>query len=93
MYAIISTNNYQFITIGASNGIGIETARALALRGVHIVMGVRNVSAGNKVKEQILAEAPNATIDVMEIDLNSLASVSKFASEYNSSGLPLNILM
>ncbi|KAL8101881.1 hypothetical protein AgCh_033688 [Apium graveolens] len=81
------------IVTGASNGIGIETARALALRGVHIVMGVRNVNAGNKVKEQILAEAPDAKIDVMEVDLNSLASVSKFASEYNSSGLPLNILI
>ncbi|KAK1372299.1 short-chain dehydrogenase TIC 32, chloroplastic-like [Heracleum sosnowskyi] len=62
------------IVTGTSNGIGIETARALALRGVHIVMGVRNVNAGNKVKEQILAEAPDAKIDVIEIDLNSLAS-------------------
>ncbi|KAL1825133.1 hypothetical protein ACET3Z_011911 [Daucus carota] len=81
------------IVTGASNGIGIETARVLALRGVHVIMGVRNVKAGNKVREDILKNIPNAKIDVMEIDLNSMASIRKFASEYISSGLPLNILV
>ncbi|KAH7840925.1 hypothetical protein Vadar_023394 [Vaccinium darrowii] len=32
-------------------------------------------------------------IDVMELDLSSMASVRKFASEYKSSGLPLNLLI
>lgn len=81
------------IVTGASNGIGIETARVLALRGVHVIMGVRNVKAGNKVREDILKNIPNAKIDVMEIDLNSMASIRKFANEYISSGLPLNILV
>lgn len=81
------------IVTGASSGIGVETARVLALRGVHVVMAVRNTEAGKKVKETILEEIPNAQIDVMEIDLSSMASVRKFASEYISSGLPLNILI
>ena len=78
---------------GASSGIGIETARVLALRGVHVVMAVRNTDSGKKVKDEILKEVPNAKIDVMELDLSSLASVKKFASDYNSSALPLNLLM
>lgn len=78
---------------GASSGIGVETTRVLALRGVHVVMAVRNVDAGRNVKEAILKELPGATIDVMELDLSSLASVRKFASEYQSSSLPLNLLM
>ncbi|CAL5028377.1 unnamed protein product [Urochloa decumbens] len=32
------------IVTGASHGIGAETCRVLALRGVHVVMGVRNLS-------------------------------------------------
>jgi WW domain-containing oxidoreductase len=56
-------------------------------------MVVRNMEAGTNVKEAILKQIPDAKIDVMELDLNSLASVRKFAAEYNSKGLPLNILM
>ena len=82
---------HQFIS-GASSGIGVETTRVLALRGVHVVMAVRNVDAGRNAKETILKEIPGAKIDVMELDLSSMASVRKFASEYQSS-LPLNLLM
>ncbi|KAH9602650.1 hypothetical protein KSS87_005135 [Heliosperma pusillum] len=81
------------LVTGASSGIGVETTRTLAMRGVHVVMAVRNVSAGTMVKEKILEEIPAAKIDVMELDLSSLASVEKFASEYKSLSLPLNLLI
>ncbi|KAL6280411.1 hypothetical protein ACE6H2_017292 [Prunus campanulata] len=81
------------IVTGASSGIGVETARVLALRGVHVVMAVRNTDAGANVKEVILKEIPNAKIDVRELDLSSFTSVRKFAADYHSSGLPLNILI
>ena len=71
----------------------METTRVLALRGVHVIMAVRNADAGRDVKESILKEVPTAKIDVMELDLSSLASVRKFASDYKLSGHPLNILM
>ncbi|XP_065862939.1 short-chain dehydrogenase TIC 32, chloroplastic-like [Euphorbia lathyris] len=81
------------IVTGASSGIGAETARVLALRGVYVIMAVRNVEAGTKIKETILKENPSAKVEVMQIDLSSMASVRKFASEYISSGRPLNILI
>uniref|UniRef100_A0A5B6Z121 Short-chain dehydrogenase TIC 32 n=1 Tax=Davidia involucrata TaxID=16924 RepID=A0A5B6Z121_DAVIN len=81
------------IVTGASSGIGTETTRVLALHGVRVVMAVRNTDTGRKAKEAILKEIPNAKIDVMELDLSSMASVRRFASEYNSSGLPLNLLI
>ncbi|KAG8659166.1 short-chain dehydrogenase TIC 32, chloroplastic isoform X2 [Manihot esculenta] len=81
------------IITGASSGIGMETARVLALRGVHTIMAIRNLEAGKNVKEAILKEIPTAKIDVMQLDLSSMTSVRKFASEYISSGLPLNILI
>ncbi|KAA8539935.1 hypothetical protein F0562_026627 [Nyssa sinensis] len=81
------------VIAGASSGIGTETARILALRGVHVVMGVRDMSAGRKVKEAIIQEIPTAKIDSMELDLSSTASVKNFALEFNSTGLPLNLLI
>ena len=79
--------------LGATSGLGLETTRVLALRSVHVVMAVRSVDSGKNVKETILKEIPSAKIDVMELDLSSMASVRKFAADFNSSGLPLNILM
>ncbi|XP_068307443.1 short-chain dehydrogenase TIC 32, chloroplastic-like [Pyrus communis] len=80
------------IVTGASSGIGVKTSCVLALCRVHVVMAVRNMEAGSNIKEAILKEVPNAKIGVMELDLSSLASVRKFATDYTSSGLPLNIL-
>lgn len=39
--------------------MGTETAKVLALRGVHIVMVVSNISVGREVKEVILKTNPN----------------------------------
>lgn len=63
------------------------------MRGVHVIMAVRNESAGNEVKNSILEKHPNAKIDVMKLDLSSLASVREFASDFIARGLPLHILM
>ncbi|XP_024934976.1 short-chain dehydrogenase TIC 32, chloroplastic isoform X2 [Ziziphus jujuba] len=81
------------VTAGASSGIGMETARVLALRGVHVVMGVRNMEGGREVQATIVKENPAAKINAMELDLSSMVSVRKFAADYNSLRLPLNILI
>ncbi|KAD4384683.1 hypothetical protein E3N88_24851 [Mikania micrantha] len=77
----------------ATSGIGVETTRVLALRGVHVIMAGRNIEKGIKVKESILEETPDAKVDVMELDLSSMDSVRNFAAKYISSGLPLHILI
>ncbi|KAJ0715103.1 putative very-long-chain 3-oxoacyl-CoA reductase [Helianthus annuus] len=78
---------------GATSGIGSETARVLALRGVHVIMAVRNTEKATQVKETILEDIPNAKVDIMELDLSSMASVRDFAAKYQSSGLPLHVLI
>ncbi|KAL5733088.1 hypothetical protein ACOSP7_032424 [Xanthoceras sorbifolium] len=45
---------FGYLIARGSSGIGIETVRALALRGVHVIMAVRNMVDDNKVKEEIL---------------------------------------
>ncbi|XP_048426958.1 short-chain dehydrogenase TIC 32, chloroplastic isoform X2 [Pyrus x bretschneideri] len=89
----IDATGLTAIVTGASSGIGTETARVLALRGAHVVMAVRNVAAGKDVREAIVKQIPTAKVDTMEMDLTSLSSVRKFASDFKSSGLPLNILI
>ncbi|KAK7270869.1 hypothetical protein RJT34_26360 [Clitoria ternatea] len=89
----IDATGLTAIITGASSGIGAETTRVLASRGVHVIMGMRNLSAAQDVKEAILKQNPTAKVDAIQLDLSSMASVRKFASEFISSGLPLNILI
>ncbi|XP_039156671.1 short-chain dehydrogenase TIC 32, chloroplastic isoform X2 [Eucalyptus grandis] len=56
-------------------------------------MAVRNMAAGRDVREEIVKEIPSAKVDAMELDLSSMVSVRKFASNFNSSGHALNILI
>ncbi|XP_028206509.1 short-chain dehydrogenase TIC 32, chloroplastic-like [Glycine soja] len=79
--------------VTASSGLGAETARVLALRDVHVIMGVIDMIGAKTVKEAILKEVPTAKVDVMELDLSSMTSIRNFASKFNSYGLSLNILI
>lgn len=89
----IDASNLTAIITGASSGVGAETARVLAKRGAEVVMAVRTISSGEKVKESILKETGNARIHVLQLDLSSMASVRKFASDFKTLNLPLNILI
>jgi NAD(P)-dependent dehydrogenase (short-subunit alcohol dehydrogenase family) len=66
------------IVTGASDGIGLETARALAAAGARVVYAVRNPGKGRKAA----SAAPGQT-EVRELDLASLDSVRRFAREWD----------
>ncbi|KAI9108881.1 hypothetical protein K1719_020186 [Acacia pycnantha] len=78
---------------GGTSGIGAETARVLAKRGVRVVIGARDLKKAREVRHNIQKETPKAEIIVLEIDLSSFASVQRFCSEFLALQLPLNILI
>ncbi|KAL3628876.1 hypothetical protein CASFOL_027922 [Castilleja foliolosa] len=81
------------IVTGATSGIGAETARVLAKKGVRIVIAARDLAKAEKVKENIKKESPKAEIIILEIDLSSFDSIQRFCSEFLSLGLTLHILI
>ncbi|KAJ7537596.1 hypothetical protein O6H91_11G012900 [Diphasiastrum complanatum] len=89
----ISLHSRTAIITGANGGLGFETARVLASRGAHVIMACRNMKAAEDAKHLILKENPAAQLDTLHLDLGSLASVKKFANQFLSLRLPLNILM
>ncbi|KAF3786711.1 Short-chain dehydrogenase [Nymphaea thermarum] len=86
-------NQLTAIITGATSGIGAETARVLAKRGLRIVIPARNVKSASEMKARIQKENPEVEIIVMELDLGSFASIRRFCAAFLSSGLPLNILI
>jgi NAD(P)-dependent dehydrogenase (short-subunit alcohol dehydrogenase family) len=64
---------------GASRGIGLETGRKLAKRGVHVVLGVRDEAKGRELLATLQAEGIN--VDMITLDV-VVASDRKKAFEY-----------
>lgn len=92
-FPLPSDHHLTAIITGATSGIGAETARVLAKRGVRIIIPARNLKKAAIVKDNIQKECPDSDITVLEIDLSSFASVKRFCSQFLSLGLPLHILI
>lgn len=64
----------RIVVTGATNGVGLGTARALAEAGAHVILAVRNTELG----EQRAAEMGGST-SVARVDLADQSSVRAFA--------------
>ncbi|CAP32504.1 Protein CBG13763 [Caenorhabditis briggsae] len=78
---------------GTTSGIGVDTARDLVLKGAHIVMLNRNSEESEKQKKRFIEQKPNAQIDIVKCDLNSLDSVRKAGEVYLEKKWPLHGLI
>lgn len=67
------------VITGANTGIGFETAKALAAKGAHVVLGVRNTDKGGQAAAQIAGD-----VAVQELDLTSLDSIRSAADALKS---------
>jgi NAD(P)-dependent dehydrogenase (short-subunit alcohol dehydrogenase family) len=81
------------IVTGASSGLGIETARALAGAGARVILPVRSPAKGEEAAADIRATTGNDAVEVAHMDLADWKSVRLFAAAFLKSGAALNILI
>lgn len=86
----VDLSGRRAVVTGASSGIGIETARALARAGAEVTLAVRRRDAGDSAANTIRTSLPFARIDVAVLDLEDLGSVNRFGAEWSG---PLHILV
>jgi NAD(P)-dependent dehydrogenase (short-subunit alcohol dehydrogenase family) len=77
------------IVTGASSGLGIEIARGLLERGLEVVLAVRDVDKGERVRASFGALAARAR--VVQLDVGEVTSVEAFASRFE--GARLDVLV
>ncbi|KAL3441991.1 hypothetical protein BJX65DRAFT_299362 [Aspergillus insuetus] len=75
---------------GASAGLGVETAKALFETGATLYLTARDI---NKAKSALGSLAESKRVHLLELDLNSLASVRCCAAEFKKKSRTLNILI
>ena len=79
------------VITGASSGVGLYGALALAKRGWHVVMGCRDLDKAQKAAETV--GIPQGSYTLIHIDLGSLDSVRRFVDNFRARGLSLDALV
>jgi protochlorophyllide reductase len=79
------------VITGASSGVGLYAAKALAKRGWHVVMACRDVAKAQQAAQSV-GMAPDS-YTIMHIDLGSLDSVHQFVNTFHASGKSLDALV
>jgi NAD(P)-dependent dehydrogenase (short-subunit alcohol dehydrogenase family) len=77
----------RILVTGASAGLGIETARALTAHGAKVVGAARDLEKARRVTAHIPG------VELIELDLASLASVRNAADALNAAGEPFDVVI
>jgi NAD(P)-dependent dehydrogenase (short-subunit alcohol dehydrogenase family) len=86
----IDMTGRRAVVTGASSGIGVETARALAATGAEVTLAVRDPEAGERAAQDIAATTGGAAPHVAPLDLTDPASIAAFTASWDG---PLHILV
>lgn len=81
------------VVTGANGGLGLATAKALAGAGAHVVMAARNQAKAASAKEEILAATPMASLEIVELDLGSQASIKAAAAQIVATRPTIDLLI
>ena len=81
------------VITGANTGLGYETAAALAAKGAHVVLAVRNTDKGQAAADLISRRSPGASVAVQQLDLTSLESIRAAAEQLRAAHDSIELLI
>lgn len=83
----------RVIVTGATDGIGLITARRIAETGAEVGLVARNAVKGAKVVETLKKETGNQTIRFFQADLSDFSDVRRVATEIGEAFPALDVLV
>lgn len=81
------------LVTGANSGLGLNTTRALAAKGAHVLMACRDAEKAKAARQSLLDTQPDARLTLKPLDLSSLASVRALAADLKTEGVALSLLI
>ena len=88
-----SLSDKTIIVTGGNSGLGFESSAFFASKGAKVIIAARSKEKGAKAKSDIVSMYPDAKIEVLPLDLESLASIKKFSELVKSNHDHIDILM
>ncbi|MBT9474071.1 MAG: SDR family NAD(P)-dependent oxidoreductase [Pseudomonadota bacterium] len=90
----VDLSGKRILVTGASAGLGVETARALAARGAHVVGAARDLAKAERATQAVRDQAAHGgALELVELDLADLASVRACADALLADGKAFDIII
>ena len=91
----VSLQGKRYLVTGVSAGLGVETARALAGHGAHVVGAVRDVGKAEKATAQVRKDAATGggSFELITLDLTNLKNVRACADALLAKGQPFDAVI
>jgi NAD(P)-dependent dehydrogenase (short-subunit alcohol dehydrogenase family) len=84
----------RILVTGVSAGLGVETARTLAAHGAQVVGAVRDLDKGRAATAIVREQAADGGgLELVQLDLASLASVRACADALVAAGAPFDLII
>ncbi|MFT2089769.1 SDR family NAD(P)-dependent oxidoreductase [Paraglaciecola sp. 2405UD69-4] len=83
----------KILITGATDGIGLETAKLLASKGHHLLMHGRNTGKLQAAVEQIEQQSPNALIDIYLADLSNFNDITQLTHTVKQEHSSLDVII
>ena len=81
------------VVTGATSGLGLESARALARAGARVLMAARNQAKATRARDEVAATGTGPEPEVVLLDLADLSSVRDAATEVAERAPALDVVM
>jgi NAD(P)-dependent dehydrogenase (short-subunit alcohol dehydrogenase family) len=90
----IDLKGKRALVTGVSAGLGVETARALAAHGAQVVGAARDLAKAEQATGEVAKQRANGGgLELIELDLASLASVRACADALIADGRPFDVVI
>ncbi len=83
----------KIIVTGATGSIGLAAVKSLLSKDLPVIMACRNIKKADSQRDDLIKQFPHSEIDIIELDLNSLASIRAFVEEIKNQGFKVDKLL
>ena len=83
----------KIIVTGATGSIGLAAVKSLLSKDLPVIMACRNIKKADSQRDSLIKQFPHSEIDILELDLNSLASIRAFVEEIKNQSFKVDKLL
>ena len=89
----ISLKSKTVLVTGANSGVGFKTAEISAYLGADVILACRNMERAEEARLKLIADYPEVSISVLQLDLASLSSIEAFSEELVSNQVDIDVFV